>query len=258
MGHYDTLFGRDEQELRRLQLLGEIFDSATIAQVRALDIGPGSRCLEVGAGAGSVAKLICNLVTPSPVIATDISIDALDSVDAPNLQRIRHDVTTDQFPEGTFDLIHARFVLSHIRTRDDVMRRMASWLAPGGWLFIESFNWFPIDSSTNPEYLLVMKAWESLIRETIGTDARWSRSYPKDFTDIGLVDVGATVNVNYINGGSSLAKFWQLTLKTSREKLINGYVTAEQFDRTLLLFNDPTFWDIAPAIIQGWGRRPLI
>ncbi len=77
MEHYDTLFGRDDQEQNRLHLLGEIFDSPTVERAKLLGIKKGSRCLEVGAGAGSVAKSFCELVAPTPLVATDISIDAL-------------------------------------------------------------------------------------------------------------------------------------------------------------------------------------
>lgn len=47
---------------------------------------------------------------------------------------LRHDVRTDDFPEGSFDLVHVRAVLMHIPGRMATLRRMASWLAPGGWL----------------------------------------------------------------------------------------------------------------------------
>jgi SAM-dependent methyltransferase len=50
---------------------------------------------------------------------------------------IRHDVRTDPFPEQSFDLIHARAVLMHIPDDPYLLPRMASWLAPGGWLVLE-------------------------------------------------------------------------------------------------------------------------
>lgn len=55
----------------------------------------------------------------------------------PNLTVLRHDVRTDGFPEGSFGLVHVRAVLMHIADRMAALRRMASWLAPGGWLVAE-------------------------------------------------------------------------------------------------------------------------
>jgi SAM-dependent methyltransferase len=55
----------------------------------------------------------------------------------PNLDILRHDVTRDEFPEGSFDLVHVRAVLMHLPDRMAVLRRMVSRLAPGGWLLAE-------------------------------------------------------------------------------------------------------------------------
>src|SRR5215467_6424019 len=41
------------------------------------------------------------------------------------------------FPAGSFDLVHVRAVLMHIADRMTVLKKMASWLAPGGWLVAE-------------------------------------------------------------------------------------------------------------------------
>ena len=50
---------------------------------------------------------------------------------------LRHDVTSDEFPDRSFDLVHVRAVLMHIPDRMAALRRMVSWLAPGGWLLAE-------------------------------------------------------------------------------------------------------------------------
>lgn len=48
--------------------------------------------------------------------ATDIDprfLTALQALDRPNVEVLRHDVTTNPLPEGAFDLIHARLVFIH-------------------------------------------------------------------------------------------------------------------------------------------------
>ena len=45
----------------------------------------------------------------------------------PNLTVLRHDVLTDDFPGGSFDLVHIRAVLMHIPGRMATLQRMASW-----------------------------------------------------------------------------------------------------------------------------------
>ncbi|HET9109188.1 MAG TPA: hypothetical protein VFN78_00040, partial [Ktedonobacterales bacterium] len=62
-----------QEQDRRLARLEAWFDPGTIQHLEALGVGPGWRCLEVGAGAGSIAAWLCNRVGPEgSVLATDI------------------------------------------------------------------------------------------------------------------------------------------------------------------------------------------
>lgn len=128
----------DADERRRLELLEERLDPITIRRIERLELAPGARCLEVGGGRGSIASLLCERVgRTGHVIATDLETDFLAALSLPNLEVLRHDVTTDEFPERSFDFVHARAVLMHIGNRMGTLRRMVSWLAPGGWLLVE-------------------------------------------------------------------------------------------------------------------------
>lgn len=98
----------------------------------------GARCLEIGGGGGSIASWLCEHVGPEGhVTATDLQTGFLSELSLANLTVLSHDVRTDEFPEGSFDLIHARAVLMHIADRMAALRRKASWLAPGSWLLVE-------------------------------------------------------------------------------------------------------------------------
>jgi ubiquinone/menaquinone biosynthesis C-methylase UbiE len=57
----------------RLDTLQELFDPGTIRQLEARGVAPGWRCLEVGAGGGSIAEWLCDRVGPDgSVVATDL------------------------------------------------------------------------------------------------------------------------------------------------------------------------------------------
>ena len=91
------------------------------------------------------------------VTATDLQVDFLNSIAAPNIEVLRHDLRTDTFPHGSFDLVHARAVLMHIPDDPEILRRMVLWLRPGGWLLLEEpdFGMWLADSdpvwSTHPD-----------------------------------------------------------------------------------------------------------
>ena len=76
----------DPDEERRLTLLESLVDPGTIQRLSNLDVGPGWRCLEVGAGRGSIAKWLSEKVgTKGSVVAIDIDTRFLDAIAADNL-----------------------------------------------------------------------------------------------------------------------------------------------------------------------------
>ena len=96
-------------ERRRLELFAERLDPLTVRRIKALDLAPGARCLEVGGGRGSIARWLCEYAGPAGrVTATDLETGFLSELSLPNLDVLRHDVTSDEFPDGSFDLVHVR------------------------------------------------------------------------------------------------------------------------------------------------------
>ena len=77
-----------EQGRRRLDLLEQVFDPGTFDHLARLPLAAGSRCLEVGAGAGSVARWLCGRVGPGGrVVATDLDTEFLETLTEANLER---------------------------------------------------------------------------------------------------------------------------------------------------------------------------
>src|SRR5437899_2000281 len=109
-----------EHEGDRLRLAEAVFDPVTTSRLTFLGVGPGWRCLEVGAGAGSIAVWLARRVAPSgQVTASDIDTRFLDRLEPqPGLEVLRHDITGVGLPPATFDLVHARLVLQHLRKRE--------------------------------------------------------------------------------------------------------------------------------------------
>lgn len=254
----ETLFVRDGAERKRLELLGEVFDP--LSRETLANLGPleGRRCLEIGAGAGTIANWLSSQVGPGGhVVATDIEVEPLLGLDRPNLSALYHDVTIDEFPEGSFDLIHARLVLGHLHDKDRVLDRITRWLKPGGCLMIEQFSWFTIESSPHSAYRKTFSSYSDVVAATIGTDIRWSRWFPRPLAAHGLDDLGARTHTLHLNGGTPLAEFWMRTLRMPREQLIGGgHLIEQDFERAMEFLRDPDFWDIAPGLAQAWGRRP--
>src|ERR1700683_5653283 len=131
--------------LARLISLEQWLYPATIRHLRARGVGAGWRCLEVGAGAGSVARWLCGQVCPGgEVVAPDIDTRFLDSRSEANLRVLRHDITADNLPHGAFDLVHCRLVLAHLPDRHAVLSKLGGALKPGGQLVAEEMDFVSV------------------------------------------------------------------------------------------------------------------
>lgn len=244
-------------ELTRLRLLERLLDPDTTRILDQLGIQASWRCLEIGAGAGSIARWLAARCPEGTVLATDLNPRFLDESWAPNLQVRLHDVTTEEFPPESFDLIHARAVVTHLRDQESTVARAAEWLAPGGWLVLEEPDGFPRESSPYPEFRVLTRSFERLF-DTRHDDPRWPRRIPAAMVAAGLVDIGMSVRLVLVGDGGPGERWWRTFMTQLRPRLVDGnYLTETGFDTAMAKLDDPTFFDIVEAVFSVWGRRPL-
>jgi SAM-dependent methyltransferase len=131
----------------RLRILSRVMQPATLELLRRAGARPGLSCLEVGCGGGDVACDLARMVAPGGhVLATDIDRPQLaiasSEAEAQGLDNIafRYSDITREIPDGPFDFIHARFVLTHIPNPADALARMKSVLRPGGVVVLEDID----------------------------------------------------------------------------------------------------------------------
>src|SRR5271156_7105711 len=89
IGYRLAAAGREVAEDTRLALLEQIFDPRS--RRRRDMVQPGWRCLEVGAGRGSMAVWLAQRGGPSGhVVATDLDFGYLEQLDLPRLKGGQH------------------------------------------------------------------------------------------------------------------------------------------------------------------------
>ena len=157
-------------------------------------VQPGWRCLEVGAGRGSMAVWLAQRVGPSGhVVATDVDVGYLEQLDLPNLEVVQHNILEDPLEllgPGSFDVVCSRLLLFHLVGRQEkVIARMARCLRPGGWLIDEDADWGTPGSvdPSHPSYQIYHDAWRNgdwwISR---GYDPVFGRKLPALFERCGL------------------------------------------------------------------------
>ncbi|RJQ89248.1 class I SAM-dependent methyltransferase [Amycolatopsis panacis] len=243
-----------QAEHRRLRLLEESFDPFSFRQLDSAGVRPGWQCLEVGAGAGSVAARLAELAGPENVVATDLSHAFLGPLAELGVRVLHHDVTTDDAP-GEFDLIHTRFVLEHLSDRATVIKRLASWLKPGGRLLIEIGTTLP-ELSSHPATRQAMTVLARVMTERVGTAPEWARTLPVPLEEAGLIDCAAEGLILPARGGQPLASWLKNTVKLVEDHaLTTGLITREVLDEAYAAYDTPSFVDYAWMTVAAQGRR---
>jgi SAM-dependent methyltransferase len=243
-------------ERDRLQLLEHMLDRETISTLEQRGIHWSWRCLELGAGAGSVARWLASRCPDGQVVATDIGTTFLTEVSAPNLQVRRHDVVTEDFPLRSFDLIHARWLLVNVPQREEVLRKIVSWLAPGGWLVTEDVEFSPVDSSPHPPVQRLMNAFEQLLADSHGADFRWGRRrLPTALAEAGLVELGMSMSVKCVGDGGPAEAFYRSSMSQARDGLVGlGLLSEAEYTAGIATLDDPAVIDTPIANLAAWGR----
>jgi len=258
--------GRQETEDERLNLLEDIFDP--LSRQRRACIQPGWRCLEVGAGRGSMAVWLAQQVGANGrVVATDVDTTFLDRLNLPNLEVRRHNILSDSLDElgpGTFDLVCARLVLFWLAGKQErAIRRMVECLKPGGWLIDEDGDWglvSPVDPF-HPHYTLYQQAWKNgEWWAARGYDPTFGRKLPMLFERCGLANIRHEASAEVVRGGSPWARWWLQSLEGIRtSEQTDGNLTAERDQEYQLLtapLTDPSFWFLNALIHSCRGQRP--
>ncbi|MFC9292983.1 class I SAM-dependent methyltransferase [Streptomyces sp. NPDC057011] len=257
-GRYgERVFRPDEGgEGDRIDLGALTYDETTMTRLRLLGAGPGWRCLDVGAGTGSVARRLLEEAGVAEVLAVDRDVRFLAAHPLPGLTVRQADITADDFTPGLFHLVHARFVLMHLPFPQRMVARLSRLLAPGGVLVISDAVDLTTDSAPDTPYTRAMRAMWQGLRATIGTDVSRVPRHPELLRAAGLESVAAEIHVPPLEPGSAISRFWADTWDRAREAMAGtGLVDDAQIDEALRYLDSPRCTGLSPGMLTTWGRR---
>jgi SAM-dependent methyltransferase len=247
----------------RLGLLAQLFDEGTYRSLEALGVQRGWRCLEVGAGGGSVASWLCERVAPDgSVLATDLETTVLAERERPGLEVRKHDLLRDELPEQEFDLVHARLVLAWLPDPQLGLRRMVAALRAGGRALVEEMDFLSVapasqcDGESRGVFARVIEAHNAVLAERHAFDPFYGRRLEDELAGVGLVGTSSEARIWIWHGGQPGGRVWQLTLVQLRNELAaSGLVSAEEVDQAVALLADPAFRFVSQIVVSSWGCR---
>ena len=243
------------EESRRLELFEQRLDPLTIGRMERIGVRRGATCLEIGGGRGSVTRWLADRVGPDGrVVATDLQPDFLHGIEAANVEVLQHDVRRDTFPEGSFDLVHARAVLMHLPPDVALLQRMVSWLRPGGWLLLEEPDFGMWLSDEDPLWAAHPGSWHQAFPMGSLSCGRWLLG---QIPRLGLANVGADAEVDVIEPDTPLAEFYRLSMQAVGPAAVAaGALTPEQAAALVERPTQPDFLSFGFVHVGVWGRRP--
>lgn len=262
MGESEYLLTNARAEtVARFDALDETFDALTAQHLARVGVSPGWRCLELGAGSGSIASWLAAQVGPSGrVLATDIDISRCRPSAVDQLEVRRHDLVTDELPSGPWDLIHERLVLQHVPARLEVLDRMVAALASGGWLLLEDFDTAEVRTTDRdgPHQELIARvalAFNALLAARGGVSS-FAANARRALMRRGLVDIGSSGHVSIATGGTGFARAIAANTRQVRDQLEASGLSPAELDHFLEVCDDPDTLIGSPVLISTWGRRP--
>jgi len=245
----------------RMTALEALLDPGTVRRLTTeLGVREGWRCMEVGAGCGSVARWLAKRVGPSGhVLATDLDLRWFHSEQLANLECRRHDIRTDPLPGAAFDLIHARLVLVHLPGREEVLGRLVAALKPGGVLLLEDFDeLLPNVPDSESPYAAVANRMRGAFNEILrraGANTKYPRTLPRLMAGVGLVEFGFEGDWVCYRGGSPGALLERANTIQLRDQLVqSGLVSDADIQQFLQALDSPEFVGSVPLLIAAWGR----
>lgn len=253
----------------RLRVLAGTLHQTTGALFDRLGFGAGLRALDVGCGGGDVTCELARRADPGgSAIGIGIDIDETKLVLARE-EAAAQGVTNVTFhpldisrqrPEGAFDVVYVRFVLTHLADPADALATCLGVLRPGGLLVVEDidvagfFAW--------PETLAFRRyltLYERVVRRR-GGDPNIGLRLPVMLADAGCEQIELQI-VQPAGTHGDVKLINPLTLEQIADAVLHdGLASREELGALITeLYRfaaDPRTVTGLARVFQVWGRRP--
>ena len=142
----------------------------------------------------------------------------------------------------------------HISPSVDLLRRIVTWLAPGGWLVLEEPDFGMWIGDADPVWATSPATTQAAFPSLALSQGR---SLLRQVHQLGLTDVGADAEIDIIQAGTDLAEFYRLSQAAlALPKVRVGALMAAQATAIIERPSDDDFLACGFVHIGVWGQRP--
>jgi ubiquinone/menaquinone biosynthesis C-methylase UbiE len=248
----------------RLNLLADVLHQHTHDLLIRAGLTEGASFLDLGCGGGNVSRLAAGIVGKNggvTAIDFDEEIIALNRQEDLHIANLSYRALSayDLDYQRQFDIVYARFLLSHLKDPLVVLARMKQALKPGGRVVVEDIDFaghfcYP-QSNAFERYL----DYYSQVIRSKGADANIGPKLLSLLTEAGLDDVGFDVVQPVFNKGEGKWMAW-ITLDRIKSSLVEHDIADQAtIDKTLeeleaFTRNENTIISL-PRVFRSWGTK---
>ncbi len=251
----------------RLAVLARVRASASEDFMLRAGLRPGHRCLDLGCGSGELTCRIAELAAPGEVIGVDFDPVVIEVAN----ERARAGAAAPRFVVadvealpgglGEFDLISARFVLSHLHDPLGALRAIWSLCRPGGVIAVEDSDADAISAEPHSPALARCLELNRALAQARGLPYRLGPRLAGLLVEAGFEGIEESIDQPIARDGET-KRMTDLTFECKRAAFIGeGLVDDAEFDALLAelrrLSADPRTLVRQPRLHQVLGRRPL-
>jgi len=264
--HYVIRGGIEGRE--RLRVLSRVMATGSAALFDRLGLRNGMVCLDAGCGGGDATRDIARRVAPEGrVVGIDMDEKKLEIARAEaqqlgisNVEFHAIDIREASSMPAAFDVVYARFLLTHLNDPAGAVAAFRNCLRPGGRLAVEDIDF--TGYFTYPEYE-PFERYRELYSASVarrGGDPNIGRRLPSLLKDAGFEDLGISV-VQPMGLEGEVKLMNPLTMENIADAVIeDGLAARSETDRIVRdLYDfaaDPDTLAGTPRVVQVSGRRP--
>ena len=247
------------RELERLRAIEAIFDPKTRELLRATGELRGRRFLEVGAGAGSIARFLrAEAGQQGRVVAVDTNTRFL--VDLDGVEIVEGDVRNLAVGSYASDVVHARYVLIHNESPERVLDALLAHLEPGGFVLLEEPDFSSARALDGPpEFVRAHEAVSQAILAMFrarAMDPALGQELTRFLAERDVEIVRSESEVHVASGGSPLARMMRRSTEALAEKYAaTGVVSSEEIAAHIRFAEDPACGAIHYTTLRALGRK---
>jgi len=257
----------------RLRILSEVMGPSTRALLAEVGISSGAVCLDIGCGGGDVTVALARRAGPTGR-ALGVDLDET-KIDIARQEAVRHGLANVAFevrdaaawePDEPFDVVYARFLLTHLRDPSIVVSALHRHTRPGGVAIVEDIDFRGHFAEPESDALRRYVDWYTRSVQRRGADPNIGPRLPGLLRAAGFEDVQMKlVHPAALVGGIKLLTC--ITLESIAEAVLQDGLTTEDELRTTIaelyaFARDPHTVLGGPRVFQAWGRsaaaRPAV